>query len=634
MREDQHVVMTLAIADCPDDLQVIGVHGQDRLNAPFRFDVDLVSPDPALDCAGLLHRNAWLTMGAGANETDGLQGEVFALRQLHRGPELSLYRLCLMPSVQRLAGRVRRRTYNGMSVPQILANLLHDHRLHEEAFRFEQLIGLYPPRKHCVQYDESDLHLLRRLCEEEGIGFRFEHHRDRHALVFSDDPAGFPEWPFAIAVDHLAEQLSMRNCYSSHAGEFYAPAFSSVSLAQQYADNQSIWAQSVADEPPGRQRQVSERELQRLRCERREIIGRSRHCSLRSGQVVRVEGHTDPLLNDQWLLTQVQHSAKQLAPLRHCSTANVVQILQAIATANQSPLAVASLHPQRARFDKPVLASYENRFLVLPWTMPFRPAQESPRPTFTGVFSAIQTHDEADAHGRLKIRYDWQSESPAFGGEDSWAPVFASVGKQPAGSRLQVRFFEGDPDQPVICGVLDDAPIATQLNRTLQLDGVVHEPGGSLLQLRPDEQLRIDSHTPLILQTSRATLSISDTGIHYTPLNTAHSPVENETGDEPLDDLQLTHPGDTQLPLANCTWYIVRMPTPDLALLARIGAEDILFEGKTDTEGWLGLSPAQCVRLLQLYTRHGEQLCLVHPGHCRPLRSVFRRSPLPAEKRA
>ncbi|WP_277422576.1 contractile injection system protein, VgrG/Pvc8 family, partial [Pseudomonas viridiflava] len=49
----------------------------------------------------------------------------------------------------------------------------------------------YPKRDYCVQYDESDLHFIQRLCEEEGIHFHFQHSASGHTLVFGDDQTVF-----------------------------------------------------------------------------------------------------------------------------------------------------------------------------------------------------------------------------------------------------------------------------------------------------------------------------------------------------------------------------------------------------------------------------------------------------------
>jgi type VI secretion system secreted protein VgrG len=593
MHHDQHVTMTLAIAEGPGDLQVIGINGHEQLNRPFCFDVDLVSPTPALNCRALLQRDASLTLDPGEPASNVIHGQIQAARRLCHGPDLSVYRLRLMPPVQRLADRARRHAWNGLTVLQIIERLLRDHRLAEDDFRFEHLIGEYPAREHCVQFDETDLHLLQRLCEEEGISFRFEHQARRHVLVFSDDPAGFPEWPVAEQVEHLAEQWSMRTCYSSHAAE--------------------------CDTPQGRH-QVSVRSLERVRCERREIMGRSAHPWLRSGQVIRVDGHPDALFNDQWLLTEVRHRARQLAPLRNARAENIIQILQAMAADDIAATYGNGNHDPGHGFDQSRLHSYSNRFRVIPWAMPFRPSLAHPKPLVSDVLLATQTHAQADPGGRVRIRYDWQADRPE-GGEDNWARVVSSAGIPEAGARVQVSFLEGDPDQPVICGGPADASQTTQLGLTLQVDGTSQAPVGPILQLRDDERLHIDSPITMSLHSTQARLCITESGVEGLLFQPETAVQEAQS---PLSDLQLMHPTDNQQPLAHCTWYIVRMGTPDLGQLARLAPDDILFEGKTDAQGWLGLGPQDLVHLSQLQQRPDTPLWLVHPGHCRALHSVLR----------
>ncbi|MET2713997.1 contractile injection system protein, VgrG/Pvc8 family, partial [Klebsiella pneumoniae] len=58
-------------------------------------------------------------------------------------------------------------------------------------YRF-QLGTRYPELEYCVQYDESDLHFVQRLCAEEGIHFHFRHSAEAHLLVFGDDQTVFP----------------------------------------------------------------------------------------------------------------------------------------------------------------------------------------------------------------------------------------------------------------------------------------------------------------------------------------------------------------------------------------------------------------------------------------------------------
>jgi type VI secretion system secreted protein VgrG len=44
-----------------------------------------------------------------------------------------------------------------------------------------------------MQYDETDLHFVPRLCEEEGVHYHFEHSTRGHVQVFGDDQTVFPK---------------------------------------------------------------------------------------------------------------------------------------------------------------------------------------------------------------------------------------------------------------------------------------------------------------------------------------------------------------------------------------------------------------------------------------------------------
>jgi type VI secretion system secreted protein VgrG len=399
-----------------------------------------------------------------------------------------------------------------MTVPQMLSRLLHDHGLGDDAFRFDPLIGVYPRRPHCLQYDESDLHFLRRLCEEEGIAFRHEHHIQRHTLVFSDDPMGFPEWPMLAEVDHLAERLSVRTSYSSQAGEHYTPQTFAPARKPFDADNQRLDAPPRPHLPLDHDQQTSVRLLERLRCERREILGRSRLPWLRGGVVVRVDGQPEPWLNDQWLLTAVHHSAWQLAPLRGCASTDVIHILQAMASDAADDIGIAQWLSIKRGSDRPALAGYENSFSVVPWTMPFRPALEHPKPVVAATETATLVEEPADGTGRVRVRYDWQTEGPESPFRDSWAWVVSSLDTQRAGATLRIRFFEGDPDQPLVCAT------AENLERPPVRVGPL-TPEAALPVAKPSEQapLHVESDRPLTLRGAHATLHIDEHGVRYAP---------------------------------------------------------------------------------------------------------------------
>lgn len=94
-----------------------------------------------------------------------------------------------------MAHRRDQRIFQQRSVPQIIAAVLEHHGILADAYCFELGPVVYPPRTFCVQYAETDLHFIQRLCEEEGIHYHFRHSTNNHVLVFGDDQTVFRRLP-------------------------------------------------------------------------------------------------------------------------------------------------------------------------------------------------------------------------------------------------------------------------------------------------------------------------------------------------------------------------------------------------------------------------------------------------------
>lgn len=494
-----HVTMTLTVSDSADGWQVIGINGRDRLNGLFRFDIDLLSADPALDCHALLQRHACLAFGPDAGQQQRVHGLISSAERLHRGARLSLYRLRLMPALLRLGTRREPCAFNGLSVPQIITRLLSGHALSGMTVGLNDLTGVYPAREHCIQYGETDLHLLQRLCEEEGIGFCVEHRADGHVLRFSDDPAGFAEWPTAINVSHMAEQFSLQRCISDHASESQGTFGPEVSAGR--AANPSLPNYRVLDDAARHQWQRAGRELERLRCDRRRVTGSSASPCLLSGRVVRIEGQPESQFDDQWLITSVHHVGKQLTPLVGCPTDDVIQILKL--TGSRPPTSVCAPANQRAW--------YANAFDAIPWAMPFRPAHRHLKPCLDGHLWATQTREAPDRQGRVYIRYDWQTRDSG----DSLARVRSSVPLSPAGTRLRITFFGGDADQPLVSGVAMKPSSGGPTDLQLRVDGAVIDQPPRAIELHAHQRLRIDGEAALSIKGTHGVIRLDHTGIHY-----------------------------------------------------------------------------------------------------------------------
>ena len=173
---------SLSLDGCNNDFQVLSFTGTEAINTPYAFEVELVSERPHLDLETLLHKPGFLAFDT---QGGGIHGQVYRIAQGDSGKRLTRYTLTLVPHLAYLRHRINQRIYQQLSVPRIIALILEEHGIQSNAYQFD-LCTPYPDREYCVQYDESDLHFIQRLCEEEGIHFHFRHRAEGHTLVFGD----------------------------------------------------------------------------------------------------------------------------------------------------------------------------------------------------------------------------------------------------------------------------------------------------------------------------------------------------------------------------------------------------------------------------------------------------------------
>ncbi|MBU1331615.1 MAG: type VI secretion system tip protein VgrG, partial [Gammaproteobacteria bacterium] len=170
---------SLSIEGLEHDLQVLAFNGRDAISQPYRFELELVSERPDLDLQSLLHQPAFLAFSP---EGPGIHGLIFQVAQGESGKRLTRYTLSMVPQLSYLALRTNQRIFQHLTVEKIISQVLEEHGIQANAYQF-QLGSIYPEREYCVQYDETDLHFVQRLCEEEGIHYHFQHSEQGHVLT-------------------------------------------------------------------------------------------------------------------------------------------------------------------------------------------------------------------------------------------------------------------------------------------------------------------------------------------------------------------------------------------------------------------------------------------------------------------
>ena len=440
MHNDKESPFTLTLLDGDLSLQVLQFSGREALNQPYRFDIEVIGLAPAMNLDRLLQQPVFLSLMEG----QGLHGVLHSASREHRGPHRIGYKLVLVPYLQWLDRQRSRRVFHHLSVPMILRQLLEEHDVPEASYRFELSSGHYPVRPFCIQYEESDLALLQRLCEEEGIHYHFEHQREGHVLVLADDSLSFPQDPVLTPFQGNAPEDSdgptISELFQRHDSPPIPSRLEARNRGSQKPDDGA--ANHALSKPlpvmvrPAPEHihhdQLSRRQLERLRCQYLQIHGQSNQCALRSARIVQVSEHPLANFNDQWLLTETRHQGQQ---------------------------------PSILATDKPVtVGHYRNQFTAIPWSTVFRPALKQTRPSIPGyqparVLGPAGQPPALDDRGRIQVRLWPTAQADPLESVGIWLPVaFATpdgridaTSLPKAGSDVLISFLDSDPDRPVLC---------------------------------------------------------------------------------------------------------------------------------------------------------------------------------------
>ncbi|MCL6309632.1 type VI secretion system tip protein TssI/VgrG [Pseudomonas syringae] len=471
----------LTIEGLSNDLQVLALQGREAISQPFLFEVDLVSEQPSLDLETLLHKPAFLQLSP---DGSGIHGQIYRASQGDSGKRLTRYAVTLRPQLAYLAHRTNQRIFQNLTVPKIIGMVLEEHGIQSNAYEFK--VGtIYPERIYCVQYDESDLHFVQRLCEEEGIHYHFQHSTTGHTLVFGDDQTVFPKLaPVAyqqdsgmVATDPVIKRFDLRletrtSRTTRRDYDFEKPRLTLES------ENRGDAIPDLEDyDYPGRfvdrerGKQLAKRALERHRSDYQLAMGKSDQPLLVSGHFLALTQHPKAKWNDLWLLTEILHEGKQ------------PQVLEESVTSDTTDL--------KDDFHQ----GYRNRFQATPWDVPNRRQLNHPKPRILGSQNAVVTGPKGeeihcDQYGRVKVQFPWDREGQSDDKTSCWLRVssawagamYGGIAIPRIGMEVLVTFLEGDPDQPLISGCLyhkeNVVPYDLPANKTRSTFKSLSSPGG------------------------------------------------------------------------------------------------------------------------------------------------------------
>ncbi|RMV79555.1 Type IV secretion protein Rh [Pseudomonas caricapapayae] len=484
-----HFSLSLAVEN--HDFQVLAFRGHEAISQPFSFTLDLVSECTSLNLESLLGQPVFLQF---APDDVGIHGLIDQIAQGDSGHRLTHYSITLRPHLARLEHRTNRRIFQNLTVSQIIEQVMHDHGLRDNEFRLNPGTT-YPKREYCVQYGESDLHFIHRLCEEEGLHYHFEHSPTAHRLVFGDDQTVFPKLGPVIYRQETAllirepviQRFKLRLETRSNRSTCRDYHFEKPHLTLDGSAHDEASPDLERYDYPGgftqrdRGAHLAKRALERHRHDYQLGEGQSDQPRIVSGHFLQLSGHPNEDWNALWLVTEVLHEGRQ------------PQVLEESAYESQN---LENFHQ-----------GYRNTFFATPWKAPYRPPLRHPKPRIFGSQTAVITGPKdqeihCDRYGRVKVQFHWDREGAGDDKSSCWLRVSSSwAGNRYGGMTIPrigmevlVTFLEGDPDRPLVSGCLYHAehipPYELPAHKTRSVFKTLSSPGGN-----GSNALRIEDRT-------------------------------------------------------------------------------------------------------------------------------------------
>jgi type VI secretion system secreted protein VgrG len=463
--------VTFRLADKRVPLECRALYGREALGEALLLELEMIAPEP-VDPKHVLGKACAVLCATGFGERV-LHGVVtrFVAVATAQTEASRCYELTVRSAVHLLSLRRRTRVFQHLSVPGIVQKVLGD-----AGFGAEQVVlalaGEHAEREYVVQYAEDDLSFVRRLCEEEGLYFRFEPKDGFDAFVLEDTSGGAPAAPGGVLplVDDgqlAADRATAWDCRERRrrrAGKVtlrdYDPGHPAVGLEGVAQGGGDIEKGIEVYEVPGRFKSPGEG------------AGRARvalECLRAEARSIRL--HTTALSLAPGLSFRLEAGAEYEGAVRP----------------EGEHLVIALDHCWRA--DAP---RYELEVTATPLAVPYRLPRVTPRPRIAGLHSAVVTGPagqeiHADAAGRVRVRFFWDREGATD--DKSSLPVRVAQPNLPGsmllpriGWEVMVAFEDGDPDRPLIVGRAYNAkrppPFALPANKTITNLGTASSPGG------------------------------------------------------------------------------------------------------------------------------------------------------------
>jgi len=441
-----------------DDVFLLeAMEGVEGLCELFSFRLRVRSKRTDVKADELVGRPVSWSLELPGGERRSWSGVVGALEVGHPvGDGLRSYGLVVHPWLWLFGHTSDCRIFQNQTTQQILEKIFAEAGIRDHDFA--PVTGPKAVRPYCVQYNEADLAFVFRLLEEEGWAWWFRHEAEadgsgaRHVLVVSDGAHAWtpdeaePEIRYTSTGTDLNDVKTWSRRYAFKPGRVSEGEWNFETPGAPVLRGQPSTAPIGASEPfemyrwggrfldRARADHVTRRRIETHEAGFETIEATSGNRRLHPGQRFRLYGHPLPEENGEYAVTAVRHRAVDTTY---------------VAAGGQAP------------------PTYDNTFTVVPAKTRWVPEQKTPHPRIEGVQSAVVVGPPGeeiftDPYGRIQVRFPWDRRARGRDGDSCWLRVSQPWGGRSWGAQtiprigmeVLVAYYEGDPDKPMVVGVV------------------------------------------------------------------------------------------------------------------------------------------------------------------------------------
>lgn len=430
------MAVAITLPDTP--IECRSLRGEERLGAASRFEMIAVS-SASIDTASLLRGPCGITFETryGQRTVAGVVLRVTAVATARTTGERT-YRLTVASRLALLAFRRRSRVFQEKSVVDIVRGALEEGGYRPGDIRTE-LADSHAPRRYVVQYDEDDATFVRRLCEDEGLFFRFGAEDGREIVTLADRSSSAPpalEGPLSL-VGSSGLVAPAPTAFDWTSSRRRRPG--KVRLRDHDHEKPNVTLDSTARGGTPVEEQAS---LYAAPAGFKDV----------SGGDLRARLHLESLRASAETATFTT-TALALAPGLRFSVEADGSLT--VPPRDEEHVVIGVRHDWSASSDRHTL-----EIESLPARVPFRLPRETPRPRIAGLQSAIVTgapgeEIHPDELNRVFLHFHWDEDGPTD--EKSSLPVrvlqpnmAGSMLVPRVGWEVQVAFEDGDPERPYV----------------------------------------------------------------------------------------------------------------------------------------------------------------------------------------